>query len=222
MSSPTTFYESLGHKVVSANYFTPAIEDYRRCELDFLAKNIPDDSKVLELLCGKGNRAAALSKTAKEYVCMERSQIAKSMAARTNKPNKNVKVIEGDGSKVPFDDNHFDYSFIAFNNLFTVPNEQEILTELARVTKNKVFISVYAEGSLAERLKFYESCGFDIVSINHGKVFTREGFSSVQHEKAKLLKLFSSAGLSVQIESLCGIGSMCIAEKVTPSSDTGA
>ncbi len=208
--------------MVSADYFTPAIEDYRRCELDFLVKNIPNDSKVLELLCGKGNRAAALSKTSKEYVCMERSQIAKSMAVRTNKPNKNVKVLEGDGSKVPFDDNHFDYSFIAFNNLFTVPNERDLLAEMARVTKNKVFISVYSDGSLAERLKFYENCGFDIVSINHGKVFTREGFSSAQPETDKLIKLFSSVGLKVRIEELCGIGSMCIAEKVTPSSDKGA
>jgi ubiquinone/menaquinone biosynthesis C-methylase UbiE len=214
--APKTFYESLGAKVINSDYFTPAIDDYRRTELDYLQKNIPEGATVLEVLCGKGRRVVALAPKVKHITGIERSPVARSMAEREAKKHKNVKIIDGDGTKIPFEDGHFDYSFIAFNNLFTLPHEKEILAEIARVTKKKVFISAYGDGSLAERLKFYEKCGFDIVSINHGHVFTREGFNSWQLDSKKIMDLFSSAGLSVKVEKLCEIGNMCVAEKVTP------
>jgi ubiquinone/menaquinone biosynthesis C-methylase UbiE len=88
--------------------------------------------RVLDVGCGAGALAFAVSPDAREVVAID-SDAAMVEIARTHAPS-NVRVELGDGERLPFEDGEFDVA-ATMRTLHHTPHPGRLVTELVRVTK---------------------------------------------------------------------------------------
>jgi ubiquinone/menaquinone biosynthesis C-methylase UbiE len=88
--------------------------------------------RVLDVGCGAGALAFAVSPGAREVVAID-SDAAMVEIARTHAPS-NVRVELGDGERLPFEDGEFDVA-ATLRTLHHTPHPGRLVTELVRVTK---------------------------------------------------------------------------------------
>lgn len=91
--------------------------------------------KVLDVATGTGAQAFAFAKTAGEVIGVDLSEPMLRVARRKNRLS-NVTFRQGDATKLPFDDGHFDAACISFA-LHEMPKsiQEKVVAEMARVTK---------------------------------------------------------------------------------------
>lgn len=104
-----------------------------------------------------------------------------------NRNKTNVKLALYDGKKIPFPDNTFDIVIVSFVLIFIPKNIEEIVKELARVSRNYVLV---LEDTPQTKLQvFFKKLWRLICSPTHPFVL----FS-----RTKWIKIFEASGLSIK------------------------
>jgi len=119
---------------------------------DLIAKSLPEGSKVLDIGCGDG-KIDSLIKELKPSVLIEGIDVLL-------RDRSFIKVTKFDGNRIPFDDDHFDFTLL-IDVLHHTDDPSIILKEAKRVSKKHVLIKDHArEGFLAEAtLRFMDYVG---------------------------------------------------------------
>lgn len=111
-------------------------------DVDSILKTFPltPDSKVLDLCCGNGLLAFAISAKVREVVGVDMSPV---MLERTNRVSKgengkNVAFINGEAVSLPFKDDSFDFSYCmtSFHYFPNIDYAKTVISEIIRVTKS--------------------------------------------------------------------------------------
>lgn len=185
-------------------------------EKEFLIRYVAKDSKVLEIGCGEGRSLKYLLKITKNIVGIDNnSKAIEDLKSRL----KDVDIQLADGKDLPFEDNSFDFVLCIGNTFGDFgKNRSKVLSEMTRVAKKRgeIFISVYNEDAMEERLKIYRKIGAPIKEIIGGKVFfenLKDIESSEQFSKEELEEIFKEAGLEILEIKKEGIGYFCRLEK---------
>jgi len=87
--------------------------------------------KILDIAAGTGSSSRPLVDKGAEVTALDFSQ---GMIEQGRKQNKNIKFVQGDALKLPFEDNFFDVTTISFG-LRNTSNTDKALKEALRVTK---------------------------------------------------------------------------------------
>jgi ubiquinone/menaquinone biosynthesis C-methylase UbiE len=114
-------------------------------ESSFLKKAISslneNKIKVLDVACGTGRMLPEVfsNKNEIEYVGLDTSESMTNILKQKAKEmgvEKKVKIVVGDATKIPFEDNSFDLVY-SFHLLWHIPQEEQekIIKEMLRVTK---------------------------------------------------------------------------------------
>ena len=88
--------------------------------------------KILDIAAGTGSSSRLLVDKGAEVTALDFSQ---GMIEQGRKQNKNIKFVQGDALKLPFEDNFFDVTTISFG-LRNTSNTDKALKEALRVTKD--------------------------------------------------------------------------------------
>jgi len=88
--------------------------------------------KILDIAAGTGSSSRPLFDKGAEVTALDFSQ---GMIEQGRKQNKNIKFVQGDALKLPFEDNAFDVTTISFG-LRNTSNTDKALKEALRVTKD--------------------------------------------------------------------------------------
>ncbi len=207
------FWESIDYE----EHLSRGIRNYLGAEAKRLKKLVRDNSVILDVGCGSGRCIALLKRTAGKIVGVDYS--AKMIRKAFKKVGKcpNVELFLENAESMPFADNSFDYVLCMFNTLGVLDGSKEkALREIKRVVKpkGKIFASVYSENALDEQIKEYTKyLGLTIKKIDADAVYTKEGFISERFGRAKIRRLFGSAGLKAGIIKLTPIAYFIEASK---------
>ena len=88
--------------------------------------------KILDIAAGTGSSSRPLVDKGAEVTALDFSQ---GMIEQGRKQNKNIKFVQGDALKLPFEDNFFDVTTISFG-LRNTSDTDKALKEALRVTKD--------------------------------------------------------------------------------------
>jgi len=88
--------------------------------------------KILDIAAGTGSSSRPLVDKGAEVTALDFSQ---GMIEQGRKQNKNIKFVQGDALKLPFEENSFDVTTISFG-LRNTSSTEIALTEALRVTKD--------------------------------------------------------------------------------------
>jgi len=88
--------------------------------------------KILDIAAGTGSSSRPLVDKGAEVIALDFSQ---GMIEQGRKQNKNIKFVQGDASKLPFEENSFDVTTISFG-LRNTSSTEIALKEALRVTKD--------------------------------------------------------------------------------------
>ena len=105
--------------------------------------NAPVKSKILDVATGTGAQAYELAKLGYDVTGIDLSSGMLRQAAKKCRPPLNLKFEMADATKIPFDDNTYDYSCVSLA-LHDMPHDTEInvLKEMKRVTKENGMILI--------------------------------------------------------------------------------
>jgi ubiquinone/menaquinone biosynthesis C-methylase UbiE len=176
-----------------------AFKELFQTEKEYLRVNVKKGSKVLDIACGNGRNMISLVDIAGNITGLDNSQKAVDDANENLKSFRNVHVIIGDAFQLPFEDKSFDIVLLSMTLVNFFEDKLTALKEMNRVLKDggKVFVSVYSENALAERLLMYKSVGLKIVYQKEGYIEFDNGVTSEQFSKNKFEVLANEAGLKV-------------------------
>lgn len=99
-------------------------------------------AKILDLCTGTGDIAICLAQEypdIEEIIGVDFSKNMLEVAAQKAKNIPNIKFLEGDALNLPFEDGHFDVSFISYG-LRNIINLKEAILEIKRVTKKGGYV----------------------------------------------------------------------------------
>jgi demethylmenaquinone methyltransferase/2-methoxy-6-polyprenyl-1,4-benzoquinol methylase len=99
--------------------------------------NAGNGSKILDVCAGTGKQTFAFAKRGYEVVGIDLSEAMLRVARQKNK-YENARFAAGDGTNMPFEDNHFDVSCVSFA-LHDMPLtiREKVLKEMVRVTRSR-------------------------------------------------------------------------------------
>jgi len=196
----------------------PSYKKWFEDEKKFLIDNIKKNAKVLDVGCGDGRGLKDISEITTNLVGIDHDKTAVKKAKINLKEIKNAKILLADGKKIPFKDKTFDV-ILCTNTLTNFYNDKYIiLSEMRRVLKDtgNIFISVYSEDALEERLKAYKQANLNIKNILSNGTVIFDDFEideySEQFSKSELEEIFKKANLQVlkinktRIAYLCKLG----------------
>lgn len=135
---------------------TRSIRDYFQKEEEFIITNIPPNCSVLEVGSGEGRVLRMLKGQGRCLYGID-SKLDMVQAAKQRMQGE-AEILKMDATKITFPENYFDYIIIAGNTFGILKRKKvKVLRECFKVTKphGKIFLSVYSEKSLDERLKLY-------------------------------------------------------------------
>lgn len=121
------------------------VEDLAK-DVDYILKTLPliPDSKILDLCCGNGLLAFAVSDKVREVVGVDMSSVMLERANRVSKEKEGegVSFINGEAVSLPFKDDSFAYSYCmtSFHYFPNLDYAETVINEIIRVTKSRGMI----------------------------------------------------------------------------------
>lgn len=189
-------------------------KEWLESEIKYLKKNIPEDSKVLDVGCGGGRIPKELYPTTKNLVGLDHDEEAVELVEKNLASYPEIKIINGKAEDMPFEDNSFDIiaclgTFCNFGEL-----KEKALAEMKRVVKDDgiLIISCYSENAFEERMKMYEKANAEIKEVKGTTIIFNEDIGdniSEQFSKEELEDLFKKSGLDIIEIKKFGIGYDC-------------
>jgi len=151
--------------------YPQAYKDYIHQEEKEVLKLLPDNCKLLDVGCGSDMAIENMAKKAKEFVGVDCDDIMVYEAKDKLGKMKNTKVLKLDVHTLSknYPKNHFDYSIAMWNAFGSMGDEQHFLDEVAKVTKEKIFLSVVEKGHIEDRIQYYEDMNSTYVVMDDGK-----------------------------------------------------
>jgi len=214
------FYATVGQRTQDSKYKSEKIEEYHELEEEFLRKEIPRASSVLEVGCGKGRILDLLKDRCIELVGVEYIPEVAEETAKRFEDWPNVEVIYGDILEMDgiLPENHFDYVLCMFNTLGTIPKpyDEKAVDLFKKWVRpgGKIILSVYSEDALEEQLILYDKAGWNILAFDEEAVYTKEGLVSRRYTEDKLrdyFKLYDD--FDVDVMKLNDISYILVAKK---------
>lgn len=117
---------------------------HRQC-FKFIKKYIEHDFKILDVACGTGNFLNLFIKNKKgvEFFGIDQSDKMLEIGRRSF---RNIKLIQAEAEKLPFQNNYFD--FVSITDSFCYFKDKKIvLSECSRVLKPTGFLFIYTPSS---------------------------------------------------------------------------
>lgn len=186
--------------------FTQYLEEENIKIHDLQAKSL------LELGCGSGRLFPLLAKQADQVVGLEIAKRQYQLASTLATSFTNIQVIHGDATKMPFCDNHFCATLMAWNTFGNLGEKRDaVLAEAIRVTKSqeKIYLSILAAEALSPYLEMLKVNNLTVEHITHDLVFLHEGLISERFSRQKLENIFDHFNLNYRVETLTSIGYWC-------------
>jgi len=127
--------------------------------------------KLLDVGCGSNMHISNIVKLPKEYVGIDLDDSLLYDAKDKIKESKTVRVLKLDVHKLSenFKKNNFDVSIALWNALGCMGDEIHWLNEVAKVTKNKIILSLIEKGHIEIREKYYNDLNSTYLIMNDGK-----------------------------------------------------
>lgn len=178
------------------------IRNYLKKEIDYLIKNIPFNSVLLDVGCGFGRHLKVLAPKVKKAVGIDYNDYMIRMAEKELKNFKNVKLYVENAKKMHFKDNIFDVVICMLNTFGDFgKNKIPILKEMKRVCKKngKIIITVWSENSLSDRLEAYKGAGWKIKKVEGNNITIKGSHTSETLTKGRLFEIFSKVDLQPKI-----------------------
>lgn len=183
-------------------------------EKKYLQKNIPINSKILDVACGDGRSIYDILNLTNDITWIDYDDKAVKDAKNNFKKNPCVKIIKADAMNLPFDDSSFDIEISMGNFMNFADKKVAILSEMKRVLHKdwKIIISVFSEDALQERLKVYKNIGIKIDKIVWWTVVFDPSVGaniSEQFSQPELEFLVQKAWLRIEDIKKVGIAYLC-------------
>ena len=187
-------------------------------EKKYLQNIITPDAKVLEVGCGDGRSIFDVLPATKNVTGIDHDDKAIADAKNNFSSYPSIKILKADATKLPFEDEEFDFVVCMTTFANFADKKFIILEEIKRVLKNsgKIIISVFSEDALEERMKVYKASGVKIKNIENGKVVFDESLGdniSEQFSKEQLEDIFSRANLKIDDITKVNIAYLCTLSK---------
>lgn len=204
------------------------LKDWQRAEDRFLKTKINEllqdrkECAVLDVGCGWGRHMEMLLGLGCSYVAGvdgNPHMVERAMRLRQEHLDR-VDVFLQDAVVLPWAADTFHVVVCMTNTFGNIPPaaQQRVLQAMGKVLKpgGKVILSVYAHDDAGKvsaiRAESYRAIGLRVVKV--GKVIhTDEGLESEEFTQREVEDLFRTAGFMPHVESLDGIGLVCVATK---------
>jgi ubiquinone/menaquinone biosynthesis C-methylase UbiE len=190
------------HNEIMKN-LTEGYKEGFNAEEKFLKNNIIVGSKVLEVGCGDGRSLVCIKDIAKEIFGIDHNEKAVELAQKRFYKNKNVKIIEADALKLPFNNNYFDYVLCMTTPANFGDNKYKIYSEIKRVLRERGFfiLSVFNEFAFQDRIKIYKKLNLQFrESSKKGKVifdFEDKDNISEQFSQEDITNILNKSGFKI-------------------------
>jgi ubiquinone/menaquinone biosynthesis C-methylase UbiE len=160
---------------------SPISEKYARQTVDYIVDQVRSPAKILEYGCGFGRNIRGLEEKLDNSCEIYGVDISlPALEEGANYTHGKAILQHVDGTKIPFDDNFFDFSFTGAV-LEHIPGKDfsKICEEMLRVTR-KTILHIEASRTYYTKYphnykKFYEKKGYDVKSfkiLGHDDTFT--------------------------------------------------
>lgn len=194
-------------KALTPSYYPKQYQDYIKQEEELIVSNIKNSDVILEAGVGTGRIIPKIAPLAKKVIGIDNVDLMIKSSTEIAKQYPNVKIVKCEIENIGnfFGKNYFDKTFCIWNTLGNVESEVGVLKNLGKVTRDKIFVSVYKKGTLEERKNWYETVGIKLKKIDEAKeiFYSESGLKSKSYSEQDLADIAEQAGLRiVEIQTL--------------------
>lgn len=194
-------------KALTPSYYPKQYQDYIKQEEDLIVSNIKSSDVILEAGVGTGRIIPKIAPLARKVIGIDNADLMIKYSTEIAKKYPNVKIVKCEIENIGnfFGKNYFDKTFCIWNTLGNVESEVEVLKNLSKVTRDRIFITVYKKGTLEERKNWYKTVGIKLKKIDDkNEIFYSEsGLKSKSYNEEDLADIAEQAGLKVvEIQTL--------------------
>lgn len=144
-------------------------EDFPGFISDYLSKNVWAET-ILDAGCGTGKFTKIIEKISNKYIGIDKSEAQIKLAKKNNESNYLIADLEN----IPLDDNEVDVTISAWClGTIDVDKRERVLSELMRVTKDKIILIENLEGSEFEVIRGHDK---DLSTFNYLNYLKEHGF----------------------------------------------
>lgn len=145
-------------------------------------------SRLLDVGCGTGRHILELTRYEGTFVGLDMARddlrsmrYLLEITKRERPVPASVHMIEGDGGRLPFDDDLFD-QVLCTETLEHVPDDRAILRELVRVLKPNGVLAISVPDEYSERLLWRVSPRYKNAPGGHVRIYRRRDIRQLLHE----------------------------------------
>lgn len=202
----TSFYESddfknIHFKPLNPAFYPPEYQQYIKEETDLIKAQVTGKI-ILEAGVGIGRLIPDLAPIAKEFVGVDNADLMLDESRKRAKGFLNVRLIKSDLENLAqnFPLKYFDISLCIWNTLGNVKDEVIVLSEIAKVTKEKIIVTLHLKGAIEKRKNWYKTVGLPMDRVDEqNEIFynTKSGLRSKAYSLEEITEIAQKAGLKV-------------------------
>ena len=185
-------------------------KEFFEAEYKFFNEKIKG-KRVLVAGSGLGHDSLEIARNNNEVIGIElvKDYVNISKKKADEKNLKNVKFLQGDFRKIPFEKKSFDVAVLNMGTISDFKDKKTILKELLRVAK-MVYFDFYppTTRSLEKRMKMYEEENWKNVRIESNALISDEGLFSESITKKKIKDISEELGSEVRFFDFCDFATM--------------
>jgi len=188
-------------KALLPKYYPADYQEYIRQETELLKAKVSGAKIILEAGVGIGRLIPELALMVGEFVGVDNAQRMLDESKKIAEQLSNVRIENVNLKELSkfFSEKYFDFSLCVWNTLGNVKDEVAVLKELAKVTKDSIFITTYLKGTLEKRKNWYKTVGINIRNIDEeNEIFYSEsGLKSKSFSPEDMQKLANASNLQI-------------------------
>lgn len=188
-------------KALMPRYYPKKYQDYIIEEEALLKEKLNGIGTLLEAGVGIGRLIPVLAPIVHEFTGLDSADLMIKEAKKIACQFPNVTLVKGafeNATKI-FSEKYFDSSVCLWNTLGNVHDEVVVLDQFKKITKDRIFISVYLKGTLPDRIDWYKTIGIEIDCIDRENeiFYTKSGLRSKSFSLQDIESIASRSGLQI-------------------------